>query len=144
MTAHSQFLAITNDPAGLPQVRELVKQVVERGGFPGRYLNRLQLAVDEAVTNIIEHGYANHPAGAANIELRASADGECFRVEVEDEGVSFEPEKIGEVDVVAHVAKGRSGGLGVFLIRKVMDLIEYHYETGKKNQLVLVKYRDKK
>jgi anti-sigma regulatory factor (Ser/Thr protein kinase) len=49
---HHQDLVITNDLATLAQVRDLVANAVRKGGFQPQYLNRLQIAVDEAVTNI--------------------------------------------------------------------------------------------
>ena len=139
--AHRQAMAITNDLAALAQVRDLVKSGVEQGGFPPQYLNRLQIAVDEAVTNIVEHGYANLPPGKATIELVLTVDRETFRMVIQDFGQTFDPEDLGDVDIQRHVGAGNCGGLGVFLMRKIMDLIEYHAETGQKNRLVLVKYR---
>lgn len=136
-----QALTITNDLAALASVRELVRTGVERSGFPPQYLNRLQIAVDEAVTNIIEHGYDARPPGNAAIELSLTIDRQQFRMVIEDYGTTFDPEDLGEVDIEKHVDAGHSGGLGVFLMRKIMDLIEYHAEHGKKNRLVLVKYR---
>lgn len=139
--AHRQTMAITNDLSALSSVRELVRSGVEQGGFPPQYLNRLQIAVDEAVTNIVEHGYADQPPGKATIELVLTVDRDAFRMVIEDYGQTFDPEDLGDVDIQRHVRAGNSGGLGVFLMRKIMDLIEYHAETGKKNRLVLVKYR---
>ncbi len=139
--AHRQSLAITNDLAALSRVRDLVKFGVEQGGFPPQFLNRLQIAVDEAVTNIIEHGYSEQPPGKATIELVLTVDRDTFRIVIEDYGQTFDPEDLGDVDIQRHVHAGNSGGLGVFLMRKIMDLIEYHAENGKKNRLVLVKYR---
>jgi serine/threonine-protein kinase RsbW len=136
-----QTLSITNDLRGLVQVRDLVRNGVEKSGFPPQYQNRLQIAVDEAVTNIIEHGYAKCAVGEATIELNLNVDKDCFRMVIEDHGTSFAPENLGEVDIDKHVKAGKSGGLGVFLMRKIMDVIEYHAEKGKKNRLVLVKNR---
>lgn len=138
---HRQAMAITNDLAALARVRELVKSGVEQGGFPTQYLNRLQIAVDEAVTNIVEHGYADLPPGKATIELALTVDRDAFRIVIEDYGQTFDPDHLGDVDIQQHVNAGNGGGLGVFLMRKIMDLIEYHAETGRKNRLVLVKYR---
>ncbi len=138
---HRQTMAITNDLGALARVRELVKSGVEEGGFPLQYLNRLQIAVDEAVTNIIEHGYAEQPPGRATIELVLTVDRDAFRMVIEDYGQRFDLDEVCEVDIQRHVQAGNRGGLGVFLMRKIMDLIEYHAETGKKNRLVLVKYR---
>ena len=141
MSTFHQDLLITNDLAVLPQVRDLVALSVERGGFPESFLNRLQIAVDEAVTNIIEHGYESQPRGAANIQVSISSNYDEFRVSIIDQGTSFNPATVADVDLERHVQAGRSGGLGVFLMRKIMDVVDYHYETGKRNRLMLVKYR---
>lgn len=134
-------LTIGNDLAELPRVRELVRQGVDQGAFPVHYLNRLQIAVDEAITNIIEHGYAGVAAGTAAIRMTLLVDGRSFRITIEDNGASFDPEEIADVDIEQHVRTGKTGGLGVFLMRRIMDHIEYHYDAGKRNQLILVKNR---
>lgn len=138
-----QQATITNDLAALPTVRELVRSGLIAGGFPLSYLNRLQIAVDEAVTNIIEHGYTDQPPGKATIELTLDVSPETFRMVIEDFGSTFDPDDFGEVDIRSHVEAGHSGGLGVFLMRKIMDVIEYHAEKGRKNRLVLVKHHRK-
>ncbi|HYE08438.1 MAG TPA: ATP-binding protein [Planctomycetota bacterium] len=139
MSAATTTLTIVNDLTCLPQVRELVRRGIESGGFPGHYLNRLQIAVDEAVTNIIEHGYAGVAPGRGTITIALSADRACFRIVIEDDGRSFDPQNLPEVDVKKHAAAGHTGGLGIFLIRRVMDEIQYNFENGRRNQLVLVK-----
>ena len=132
-------LTISNDHAYLAQVRDLVSRGVSVGDFPSQYLNRLQIAVDEAVTNIIEHGYAGIAPGSATIALSLRIDARNFRIVIEDDGRAFDPQQLPEVDVKKHAAGGHSGGLGIFLMRRVMDEIQYHFENGKRNQLVLVK-----
>ncbi len=142
MKFHHQ-LTISNDHAYLAQVRDLVSRGVAVGEFPGHFLNRLQIAVDEAVTNIIEHGYAGQPRGAAAIEIVVEVDSECFRIQISDNGMSFDPNQMSDIDIQSHVAAGKAGGLGVFLMRKIMDQVDYQYHSGKKNQLTLVKLRGK-
>ncbi len=134
-------LTISNDHAYLAQVRDLVSRGVSVGEFPGQFLNRLQIAVDEAVTNIIEHGYAGQPRGSAVIEIDVEVDSERFCIQISDNGLSFDPNQMSDVDIQSHVAAGRAGGLGVFLMRKIMDQVDYQYHNGKKNQLTLVKMR---
>jgi anti-sigma regulatory factor (Ser/Thr protein kinase) len=136
-----QALAITNDLSWLAQVRDLIQRGVVEGHFPEQFLNRLQIAVDEAVTNIIEHGYADVPRGTAPLEVVVDVNHERYRVEIIDQGLSFDPGGAAEVDIVAHVAQGKSGGLGIFLMRRIMDQVDYHYRAGKRNQLTLVKFR---
>lgn len=138
---HEQ-LNITNDLSWLAQVRDLIQRGVVDGHFPEAFLNRLQIAVDEAVTNIIEHGYEDTPRGSATIEVVVDVNHERYRVDIIDQGLSFDPGKSAdEVDIAAHVAQGKSGGLGIFLMRRIMDQVDYHFRAGKKNQLSLVKFR---
>jgi anti-sigma regulatory factor (Ser/Thr protein kinase) len=136
-----QRLTINNDLAYLAQVRELVRSGVQRGEFPGHFLNRLQIAVDEAVTNIIEHGYADQPRGKATIDLTVQVSPDTFLIEIVDQGASFDPKTLTDVDIATHAASGRSGGLGVFLMRRIMDRVDYQYKTGQPNRLLLVKNR---
>lgn len=143
MKTWHQDLTITNDLTWLTQVRDLVTSSVTEGGFPVHFINRLKVAVDEAITNIIDHGYADQPRGSATIELHVDVSPERFRIEINDQGASFDPNKMSDIDIQAHAATGSSGGLGVFLMRKIMDQVDYHYKTGTKNQLVLVKWSGK-
>ncbi len=141
MSEFRQRLTINNDLAYLAQVRELVRSGVQRGEFPAQYLNRLQIAVDEAVTNIIEHGYADQPRGKATIDLTVQVSPDTFLIEIVDQGASFDPKTLTDVDIATHAASGRSGGLGVFLMRRIMDRVDYQYKTGQPNRLLLVKNR---
>jgi anti-sigma regulatory factor (Ser/Thr protein kinase) len=140
MTTYNQDLLITNDLAVLPQVRDLVASAVHKGGFPDHFLNRLQIAVDEAVTNIIEHGYDGRSRGSGHIQISVSTNADEFRVSIIDQGTAFDPNTMGDIDIEEHTRQGRGGGLGVFLMRRIMDVVDYHYETGKRNRLMLVKY----
>jgi anti-sigma regulatory factor (Ser/Thr protein kinase) len=137
---HHQDLVVTNDLATLSQVRDLVANSVRKGGFSPLYLNRLQIAVDEAVTNIIEHGYEGRPRGTGAIQISASVSPDEFRILIVDQGSSFDPAALTDIDIETHVRAGHGGGLGVFLMRKIMDVIDYQYETGRRNRLLLVKF----
>lgn len=141
MAGFHQELTITNDLATLAQVRDLIAASVQQGGFPTAWTNRLQIAVDEAVTNIIEHGYQDQPRGEAAIHLSTQVTEDEFRITIADHGTHFDPNTLDEVDIGAHVASGSNGGLGVFLMRRIMDVIDYRFENGKRNRLILVKYR---
>jgi serine/threonine-protein kinase RsbW len=141
MSAFHHELAINNDISCLFQVRELVSRSVKEGGFPTQVTNRLQIAVDEAVTNIIEHGYAGQPRGSGTIWMTFDVSPEAFRIEILDNGHSFDPRSKSDVDIHRHAAEGKSGGLGVFLMRKIMDIVEYRSESGRNNRLLLVKNR---
>jgi anti-sigma regulatory factor (Ser/Thr protein kinase) len=134
-------LVIGNDLVWLSKVRDLVRRGVEQGNFPLDQLNRLQIAVDEAVTNIIEHGYADKPRDVAAIDITLAVDAHCFRIDIVDHGERFPVDELADVDIAAHVAAGRSGGLGVFLMRRIMDQVDYHFRAGQPNRLTMIKRR---
>lgn len=138
---HIHELSIANELSALSQVRSEVTGAVREGGFPEGYVNRLLIAVDEAVTNIIEHGYEGTPPGTGRIDIRIEVDPDVFIITITDQGESFDPRSASDVDIQRHVAAGRSGGLGVFLIRKIMDVVDYHHETGRHNRLMMIKRR---
>jgi len=132
---------IKNSTASLAEVRELVKEGIEGSGFPKRLLNRVSIAVDEAVTNIIDHAYPDVPENQGTITLSQDVDERRYRIEIMDDGMlNFDPQKVPTVDIARHVQAGRDTGLGVFLMRRIMDVVEYTYERDRCNKLVLVKF----
>lgn len=136
---HRQELRIAADMGELARVRTEVAEAIRVGGFPETYTNRILIAVDEAVTNIIEHGYEDPAEG--RIEIVCEVEPETFTISIIDQGESFDPRSMTDIDIQRHVAQGKAGGLGVFLIRKIMDVVDYHHETGKHNRLTMVKRR---
>lgn len=134
-------LRIANELSELNRVRDEVAAAIIAGGFPTETTNRIIIAVDEAVTNIIEHGYDDIPAGQGMIDIAMQVDPGTFAITITDQGDAFDPRSLSDVDIQRHVAAGRSGGLGVFLIRKIMDVVDYHHETGRHNRLKMIKRR---
>jgi serine/threonine-protein kinase RsbW len=123
----------------LASVRGLVHEAVLAGGFPEMFCNRLQIAVDEAVTNIVEHGYRATPPDQALFRLRIDSNPEEFRIEICDHGVSHDLGTSRLLDIRQHVAEGRPGGLGIYLIQRIMDQVDYHAGSGARNRLVMIK-----
>jgi serine/threonine-protein kinase RsbW len=136
---HRHELRIHPDLGELARIRSEVAGAIRVGGFPETYINRILIAVDEAVTNIIEHGYDGPVNG--EIEIVCEVEPETFTISIIDQGASFDPRSMTDVDIQRHVAQGKSGGLGIFLIRKIMDVVDYHHETGRHNRLTMVKRR---
>lgn len=141
MSATHVDLRIVNELGELARVRHEVEAAILRAGFPGEWTNRILIAVDEAVTNIIEHGYEGVGAGHGHVDIVIDATPDEFAISLLDEGESFDPRTLSDIDIRRHVAAGRSGGLGVFLIRKIMDVVDYHHEAGRHNRLTMVKRR---
>ncbi len=136
-------LLVTNDTADLSKVRDFVKNGIECGGFPESNINRIMVAVDEAVTNIVEHAFAGVPTGEGEISMKQTVDAASFCITIEDNGLSFNKEKnFKDIDIKKHVSEGHSGGLGIFFMRQVMDVVDYQYEHNVCNRLMLIIYAD--
>jgi len=137
-------LVVPNDTQYLATVREEVTKVVSQSAFAGRDQKLLILAVDEAITNIMEHAYDNDLEGELDVELILEADATRFEVVIRDSGKEFDPTAVDIPDITAHIRKGQKHGLGIFLIRQIMDEVNYSFVHGEKNELQMIKYVDRR
>src|SRR3990172_1280566 len=121
----------------LDEIRELVGDAARQVGFSDKEVYAIQLAADEASSNIIEHAYAGVTGGKIEIDLSIS-DKE-LKITMRDHGRSFDPSSVPEPNVKADLSERKIGGLGMYLMRKLMDEVSYEssYETG--NLLTMIK-----
>ncbi len=133
-------LVVPNDTKHLASVREEVTQVVDKSVFSERDRKLIIVAVDEAVTNIMEHAYDNDLEGELDIELILDYNATRFEVIIRDSGKEFDPSELEAPDIKSHVGKGASHGLGIFMMRQIMDVINYSFVNGVKNELQMIKY----
>ena len=136
--SHRDRLVITSDTKHLSAVRDFVSRMVRLSKLSHDEENKIILAVDEAVTNIIEHAYEDQLEGAIDIEIEV--DDHQFQVKIIDTGKEFNPDEITDPDIMDHVKQGKKKGLGIFLMRQIMDEVRYAFKDGIKNEVVLVKY----
>ncbi len=129
-------LTVTAVDSQLGRVRDFVVDVCESAGFSAREVSNTKLAVDEACTNIIRHAYDGSEQGT--ITLLAEIDSGKVRFRLRDRGRHFDFSSVKDPDLHQYVETGRKGGLGVFLINRLMDGVEYHAADGG-NELVLTK-----
>ena len=131
-------ISITSDPARLAEVRIAVEQISREVGFAEDEVSKLVVAVDEALTNVIRHGYEGQTGKPIELvfdpEPEASREG--LEIRIRDYGRKADLEAIcgRELDDV------RPGGLGVHLIETAMDEVEYSHPAGGGMQLRLRKY----
>ncbi len=100
----------------------------------------MKLAVEEACVNVITHGYAGREPGPISLAFRSEP--ERFVVTLADSAAPFEPESLPDPDLAAGWKERKIGGLGWWLIRKMVDGVEYESSPGGGNRLTLVKRRD--
>ncbi len=131
-------IVVKSSTDNLSQIRDFTKAAAEFSGFSEETVGKIILAVDEACTNIIKHAYKNSPDG--QIDLSIKLENGKFSISIIDHGVHFDPTRIPEPDLKEYYKQKRVGGLGMFLIKRLMDEVNYYTLSGNKNQVILVKY----
>ena len=131
-------IVVKSSTDNLSQIREFTKAAALDSGFSEDTIGKIILAVDEACTNIIKHAYKNAPEGEIAISVKLE-DGK-FTISIIDHGTHFDPTGIPEPDLKQYYKQKRAGGLGMFLMKRLMDEVNYYTLTGNKNQVILVKY----
>ncbi len=119
-------------------VREFVSDAARSFGFSDEDVSKIALAVDEACTNVIKHAYRFDPAQDISVTVRA--DGSGFQVVIRDNGAQFNPSQIQTPDMREYMKNYRRGGLGMHLMRSLMDKVEYNIAPGKTNEVTLTKF----
>jgi anti-sigma regulatory factor (Ser/Thr protein kinase) len=113
----------------LERVAEFVSDAAKKSALTTRQSDDVQMAVDEAVTNVMEHAYAGRTDGNISIKLRV--DEKVVQVEIRDQGKAFDPKKVKKPNIKGPLSERSIGGLGVFFMRKLMDKVEFkHDEAG--------------
>jgi anti-sigma regulatory factor (Ser/Thr protein kinase) len=121
----------------LDAMREFVGNIARKGGFSEKDVYNIQLATDEAASNIIEHAYQNMPGNI--LELSCGMKGDVITVTLTDYGDSFDPSEVPVPDLKADLSDRKIGGLGLFLMRKLMDHVDYRPGPNKSNVLTMTK-----
>ncbi|MBM3728783.1 MAG: ATP-binding protein [Acidobacteria bacterium] len=130
-------LQVPSSTVNLAMIREFVARVGGMAGFGENDVAKLELAVDEACANVIEHAYDSDTT--KQVSVRATFDDEQIQIEIIDRGRGFDPSSIPQQDLDQLIAQRRSGGLGLRLIRTIMDDVQYQIVPGEKNELRMVK-----
>lgn len=123
----------------LQDIGDFIVNCAKTAGFGDADIYAIQLAVDEAVTNIIEHAYKHDESG--NIDLKCESTNDGIKIVLHDHGCPFDPDTLPEPRFNVPLEELKPRGLGVFLIRQMMDEVEYKFNSKKGNYLTLIKYK---
>lgn len=122
----------------LDEIREFVGDVARNNGFNDKEVYNIQLATDEAASNIIEHAYEGVNNGL--LEISCGVQNDSITIVLVDHGESFDPSDVPTPDLKADLSERKIGGLGIFLMRKLMDKVHYDAEPKKnRNTLTMSK-----
>ena len=122
----------------LRAISAFVMDAIKDIPFDSRQRYAIDLAVDEACSNVIDHAYAGNDQGEIRISLDLLEIG--LKITIQDDGAPFDPDCVVEPDLTSPLETRCERGLGVYLIHEVMDEASWDFSTPGVNQLTLLKY----
>ena len=129
-------ITLPNNIEEIPQLNVFIDEVCEAAGLDMSDTMSINLALEEAVVNVMDYAYPANTIGEVTIE--AEADDERMKFVITDHGIPFDPTAKAEVDTTLSLEERPTGGLGIHLVRQIMDSINYERENDK-NVLTLRK-----
>jgi serine/threonine-protein kinase RsbW len=131
------MLQVPSSTENLALIREFVGSTAQQAGLSAKEAAGLEMAVDEACANVIEHAYGHDVS--KEVVVRVTLDDETLSIDIEDTGRGFDPGAVNQEELEQLISKRKTGGLGMRLMSKLMDEVRYEIEPGKKNALHMTK-----
>lgn len=136
------ILQVPSSTENLAMIRDFVTSIAAQAGLTPEGVAKIELAVDEACANVMEHAYGKDMT--KEVSVRATLDGDVLEIDVTDTGQGFDPTKVEHLELEKLISSRRSGGLGMRLMKTLMDEVHYEMIPGKKNELRMIKRLHKK
>lgn len=133
-----ESITLTADLDALAKISAFITEAAELAGLDERATWQVQLAVDEAATNVIQHAYDLDEPG--DLTLGWECEGNRFIVSLRDSGKSFDPASVPPPDITSPLEERQVGGLGLYLITRLMDEVRFEFHPQQGNVLTMVKY----
>lgn len=131
------ILTVNASTENLSVVRDFVALEASKHGFGDTDIHNIRLAVDEAFTNIVKHAY-NYDE-SKKISLKTGMSDSQFWISISDKGQPYDPTEYAEPNIRQRIKEGKRGGVGVYLIKKLMDNVEYT-TIGNTNEIRMIKH----
>ena len=128
-------ITLPNDIATITQLSEFVETVCEEKGLDMALTMNLNLALEEAVVNVMSYAYPN---SQGDVKVDIIIDDQKVVSILTDSGIPFDPTQKGDVDTTLPAEERPIGGLGIHLVKQIMDKVSYQY-VGNQNILTLEK-----
>lgn len=130
------FIHITAELKNLANIRRFIEETAASLGIDAAIIPDVVLAVDEAATNIVLHGYEGQKG---TIEIEVEREGDALVVRLRDEALPFDPNTIPPPDLTLPLEQRPVGGMGIYLTRQVMDEVVHRITPQGGNELTLMK-----
>ena len=122
----------------LEKICDYITRFANQAGLNETEVYAVQLAVDEAATNIIEHGYGIECPSRIDVTCEILEDG--IKIVIYDDANPFDPTSVPEPEVNVALEEIKPRGLGIFFIRKMMDEVKYEASPEMGNTLTMIKH----
>ena len=129
-------LTLPNDVQEVPRLAAFVEDICEVAGIDMGTTMKMNLAIEEAVVNVMNYAYPSGVKGEVRIE--AGVREGYVEFVISDDGTPFNPTEVEDADTTLSAEERQIGGLGIFLVKHIMDIVEYKYVDGQ-NVLTLRK-----
>ena len=130
-------LIVKSRTENLSLIRDFISSQASSSGLIAEEVENIMLAVDEACTNIIKHAYKSYPEG--DIVIKLEYNHEKLIISIIDHGNTFNPDTVPDPDLQKYYRNGKVGGLGMYLMKTLMDDVKYISVPGKYNKVLLFK-----
>ena len=134
-------ITLPNDIETVPQLHEFVEEVAEDASLDISLTMSIDLAIEEAVVNVMQYAYPQDTKGTVNIIATIADDTLSFVIS--DSGIAFDPTAKAEVDTTLTAEERPIGGLGIHLVRKIMDEVAYERKDNKNILTLRIKLNNK-
>ena len=131
-------LVVDNNIGQLAKLPAFVNALGDDLRLPKPQVLSLRLALEEALVNVINYAYPKRSHGKISLKATYEPEQSCLRFELTDSGKPFDPTAVPDANLKLSVEDRPVGGLGIFLLRKQMDTVDYKYENGM-NKLIMTK-----
>jgi serine/threonine-protein kinase RsbW len=121
----------------LAAISDFIAEAMKQLGIE-QEIFQVQLAVNEACTNIIQHAYSGE--SEKPIRIICSMSGNDLLIRIRDWGKSFDPSSVPSPEIDAELFERQLGGLGMFLMRQMMDEVRYVSYAGEHNEVIMIKH----
>lgn len=117
-------ISLTPDADSVKTVAEFLDTTLEAWEIPMKVVSKLQIVADEIYSNIVRYSQAK------NAKVTAVQNGTVLSLRFEDDGKPYDPTTAAEPDITASAEEREIGGLGIFIVRNMMDSMDYKYKDG--------------
>ena len=126
----SHEMTVAPDLSAIAPLNEWVEECCQEAGLGGELTFKFMLAIEEAVTNVVSYAFAEVPP-PHRIRLRLDIDEDRCAAELIDNGRPFDPSAAPPPDLTGSIEEREAGGLGIHLIRNMVDRVEYRRADGQ-------------